>query len=282
MKNVKTMLTDLLYYTVGCLIYSAAVTVLAEPNNITPGGVTGIATMLNTTLHIPTGIAVLIMNIPLLIIAFKVLGGSFILRTAAATFIVSVMLDFTKIILPQWKVDGVLASVFGGILMGFGLGIVMLRGATTGGVDIAAKIINRKSQHLSIGRLVLIMDAFVVVLSVIVYSSPESGLYAVISIFATSKTLDSVLYGGGKGNLIYIITKNTELPAVIIKSLGRGITILSAKGAYTGSDKTVLMCAVRAYEAGKLHAAVKAADPEAFMVITSAAEILGEGFKKLD
>lgn len=282
MKNVKSILTDLLYYTAGCFIYSIAVTMIAIPNNISPGGITGIAAIIKTLLGVPTGFTVFVINIPILIIAYKLLGGIFILKTGAATVIVSVTLEITERFLPQLQLDGVLASVFGGILMGVGLAVVFLRGATTGGVDIIAKLINRKSQHLTIGRLVLIMDAFVILLSMIVYKSLQSGLYTVISIFICSVMIDYVLYGADKGNLIYVITKNEKLASYLTRQLERGVTVISAMGAYTNSKNFVVLCAVRAYEVTKFRQAVKNADPDAFMVVAGATEILGEGFKKLD
>lgn len=282
MKNVKSILTDLLYYTAGCFIYSIAVTMIAIPNNISPGGITGIAAIIKTLLGVPTGFMVFVINIPILIIAYKLLGGIFILKTGAATVIVSVTLEITERFLPQLQLDGVLASVFGGILMGVGLAVVFLRGATTGGVDIIAKLINRKSQHLTIGRLVLIMDAFVILLSMIVYKSLQSGLYTVISIFICSVMIDYVLYGADKGNLIYVITKNEKLASCLTRQLERGVTVISAMGAYTNSKNFVVLCAIRAYEVTKFRQAVKNADPDAFMVVAGATEILGEGFKKLD
>ncbi len=282
MKNVKSILTDLLYYTAGCFIYSIAVTMIAIPNNISPGGITGIAAIIKTLLGVPTGFMVFVINIPILIIAYKLLGGIFILKTGAATVIVSVTLEITERFLPQLQLDGVLASVFGGILMGVGLAVVFLRGATTGGVDIIAKLINRKSQHLTIGRLVLIMDAFVILLSMIVYKSLQSGLYTVISIFICSVMIDYVLYGADKGNLIYVITKNEKLASYLTRQLERGVTVISAMGAYTNSKNFVVLCAIRAYEVTKFRQAVKNADPDAFMVVAGATEILGEGFKKLD
>ncbi len=282
MKNVKSILTDLLYYTAGCFIYSIAVTMIAIPNNISPGGITGIAAIIKTLLGVPTGFMVFVINIPILIIAYKLLGGIFILKTGAATVIVSVTLEITERFLPQLQLDGVLASVFGGILMGVGLAVVFLRGATTGGVDIIAKLINRKSQHLTIGRLVLIMDAFVILLSMIVYKSLQSGLYTVISIFICSVMIDYVLYGVDKGNLIYVITKNEKLASCLTRQLERGVTVISAMGAYTNSKNFVVLCAIRAYEVTKFRQAVKNADPDAFMVVAGATEILGEGFKKLD
>ncbi len=282
MKKVKTILTDLLFYTAGCFIFSLAVTAFIIPSNISPGGVTGVAAIINTLTGLPTGFAVFVINLPILLVAFKNFGGVFILKTGVATSIVSLMLEITEKFLPKFKIDMVLASVFGGILMGAGLALVFLRGATTGGIDIVAKLINRKSQHLSIGKLVLIMDGFVVLLSILVYKSLQSGLYTVICIFVSSKTLDYIFYGSDRGNLIYVITSNKDLARNLTNQLERGVTVISSQGAYTGNANWVVLCAVRVWEVAKFRQNVKKADPNAFMMITNVTEILGEGFKKLD
>lgn len=282
MKNVKIILTDLLYYTTGCFVFSASVTALSVPNNISPGGITGIAAIINTLFEVPTGITVLLINIPILIVAYKRLGGAFIIKTGIATLIVSIMLEITQKLLPIFVLDGVLASVFGGILMGIGLAIVFIRGATTGGVDIVAKLINQKKQHLTIGKLVLIMDGVVVLLSILVYKSLQSGLYTTISIFVSSKTIDYILYGADKGNLIYVITKNKNLSALLTQRLERGVTVIKASGAYTNQGYYVLLCAVRVWEVAKIRQIVKKEDDNAFVMVAGVTEILGEGFKKLD
>ena len=150
-EKFKKLLIDLLFYVVGCLIYSAAVTMFTEPNKLSPGGVTGIALILNELFSLPTGLMVLIINIPLIIAGFLVLGRKFIINTAIATFIMSLSLDAVKTFVKPYYTDGILASIFGGIMMGAGLALVFLRGATTGGTDIAAKLINHKFRFVSMG-----------------------------------------------------------------------------------------------------------------------------------
>lgn len=282
MKNVKKILTDLLFYTAGCFVFSVAVSCFVIPNNISPGGVTGIAAIINTLTGLPTGFTVFLINLPILIVALKTLGSMFILKTCLVTAMVSLMLEITEAFLPKFKLDVVLASVFGGLLMGTGLALVFLRGATTGGVDIIAKLINRKSQHLTIGKLVLIMDGFVVLLSIIVYKSLQSGLYTAICIFASSKMMDYIFYGADKGNLIFVITSNKNLAHRLTTQLERGVTVIASKGGYTKKDNWVILCAVRVYEVAKFRQNVKNEDPDAFMMVTNVTEILGEGFKKLD
>lgn len=277
----KKLLIDIFIYAIGCLIYSAAVTMFISPNQISPAGFTGIATILNYYFSLPSGITVFILNIPLLIIAFLKFGAFFIAKTTIATIMLSFFLTITDLFLPSFNVDKILASVFGGILMGVGLSLVMLRGATTGGVDIIAKLINRKLRHFTVGRIILIADVLVITLATIVYCNIESALYSVISMYATSRVMDMVLYGSDKGKLIYIVTdKPDEICNDITSLLNRGVTILSAKGGYTGAPRSLLLCTVRRYEVSAVYDLINKYDEKAFVVISDVGEIIGEGFKK--
>ncbi len=280
MKKQKSgLLLDIAIWILGSSIYSVAVAVLLEPNQISPGGFTGIATLIYELSGIPSGTVVLILNIPLLIIQYKKLGSGSIIKTAAATFILSVTLNIAEI-LPPYKIDGVLASVFGGIAAGFGLSLVLARGATTGGVDVIAKLVNIKHGHLSVGRIILVFDFAVVIASAVVYGNIQSALYSLLAIYASSNIIDRVLYGADKGKIFFIITKNSEkVSSAVFQSIGRGITAVGAKGAYTNEDKTVLICAVRINEAANLLKAVKSADNTAFVIIGDVGEIVGQGFK---
>lgn len=281
MKKNSGIITDIIFWIAGCSIYSAAVVVLLEPNSISPGGFTGIATLVDYLIGIPSGTVLFLMNIPLIILEYKKFGGSFIIKNVAATVILSITLDIADYLLPEYKVDGILASVFGGIISGLGLSLVLLRGATTGGVDVIAKLVNAKYRHLSVGRVMLASDFLVVTAAAVVYRNIESALYSLIAIYASSKIIDSVLYGSDKGKLIFVITdKADKITDSVLKTLHRGITKLSAVGAYTHSEKTVLMCAVRRHEAAALHKIIKDTDNKAFVLVTDAGEIIGEGFKQ--
>ena len=274
------MVFDLIWYITGSFIYSSAVTVFISPNEFSPGGFTGIATVLNFWLKVPSGFFLLLLNIPVLVLGFIKFGGFFIAKTAVATVLLSFSLTVTDLLLPPFQVDRILAAVFGGILMGLGLSIIMLRGATTGGVDIIAKLINKKARHLTVGRLILIFDAFVITLATIVYRNIESALYSVISIYATSIIMDMMLYGGDKGKIIYIVTDfSKEICNDINNLLGRGVTLLSAKGGYTGKERSVLFCTVRRHQVSAVYEITDKYDKNAFIVVSDAGEIIGEGFK---
>lgn len=281
-KAIKRMVFDLLWYTLGSFIYSSAVTMFISPNKFSPGGFTGIATVLNHLLNLPSGFFLLLLNVPVLVLGFIKFGGYFIAKTTVATVILSFSLTVTDLVLPAFEIDRILAAVFGGILMGLGLSIIMLRGATTGGVDIIAKLINKKSRHLTMGRIILIFDAFVILLATVVYRNIESALYSVVSIYATSIIMDMMLYGGDKGKIIYIVSDfSKEICNDINNLLGRGVTILSAKGGYTGKEKTMLFCTVRRHQVSAVYEISDKYDKNAFIVISDAGEIIGEGFKAL-
>ena len=175
-------------------------------NEISPGGITGIATALGYVFNIPSGILLFLLNIPILILGFIKFGGVFIVKTSIASSLLSFALTVTDITLPSFTIDKILAAVFGGVLMGTGLSLIMLRGATTGGIDIIAKLINRKFRHLTFGRLILLMDAVVIAVAALVYRNIESALYSVVAMYGTSYIMDMILYGGDKGKLIYIVT----------------------------------------------------------------------------
>lgn len=279
-KRLNKFLSDIAVYLVGSLIYSSAVTMFVSPNEISPGGLTGIATALNFLFALPSGTVLFLLNIPILIMGYLKFGGKFIVKTAIATVLISFSLTVTDAILPQFVIDKILASVFGGILMGTGISLIMLKGATTGGVDVIAKLINRRFKHITVGKIILIVDALVIGFAAVAYRNIESILYSVISIYATSHIMDTVLYGADKGKMIYIITEYpVEVCREINTVLQRGVTILSAKGGYTGKERSLLLCTVRRYEVSGVYEIVDKYDINAFIVVSDAGEILGEGFK---
>lgn len=281
-KKLTKTAKNIIWYFLGSLIYSLAVSIFISPNEISPGGLTGISTALNYLFNLPTGVTLMVLNIPILILGFWKFGGGFILKTAIATGLVSLNLTITDYLFPDFSVDKILASVFGGILMGLGLSIVIRHGATTGGIDIIAKLINMRFRHLTVGRLILIIDAFIIGFAAIIYGNIESVLYSVISMYASSRVLDIGLYGADKGRLIYIITEKADTICRDINSVAhRGVTILSARGGYTGKERNLLMCTVRIHEVAGIYDIVDKYDPNAFIVVSEAGEIIGEGFKAI-
>lgn len=279
-KNISKTTVDIMYFIIGAAVYSTAVNVFLSPSGISPGGFTGIAAVLNHITSLPTGITLFALNIPVLILGYVKMGGLFIIKTAFATALTSIGIDISARLLPPLKTDAILASVFGGILMGVGLSLIMLRGATTGGVDIIGKLVNRKYPHLSVGKIILMADGVVIILNALVYKNAQSALCSVVAIYASTRMMDTLLYGADRGKIIYIVTDKAEyICREINATLGRGVTKLSVVGGYTGEARTMLMCIVRAHEAAAVHDVVRQYDNRAFIVVTDAGEIIGEGFK---
>lgn len=279
--RISEIISDLLFFTAGGAVYAAAVLVFLSSNKISPGGVTGIASVLNYLSGFPIGTAVFLLNLPLLLLGFFKLGGIFIVKTTVGTFIMSVALDIGEAVFPYFKLDIMLSAIFGGLLMGLGQSLFMLRGATTGGSDIVAVLINRKIPHMTVGRLILLTDAAVVVLAAVVYKNFESALYSVVALYAATKIIDIVIYGADRGKIVYAITgKPDKMSGEIMSLVGRGITAIDATGAYTGAKKKMLMCTVRPNEVSAVCKIIRENDREAFTVIADAGEILGEGFKR--
>lgn len=282
LKNkIKETVFDYVTIMLGTAIYSAAVCFILEPAKVSPGGITGIAVILHDTLSVPTGVSVLLLNIPLIILGFMNFGSGFIIKTAISVFLTSLYLDAFEMMGRIFTFDMVISSIFGGILLGLGLGLVMLRGSTTGGVDIAVKLINKKNKKLPIGKLFLMIDSLVILTAALVYRNIETALYSVIAVFISSHIVDLVLYGKEEGRIFFIITENGDsLKREILSSAGRGVTLIKAEGGYTGSEKTVLMCAARASEIKKIRRIIFDNDMNAFFFVANVSGINGEGFDR--
>lgn len=279
-KTSSKIIADLMFFMAGAIIYSCSINMFLSPNGISPGGFTGVATVINHIINVPTGIMLFLLNVPVLVLGYFKLGGVFILKTSFVTALVSVCLDISVRFLPKFKTDEILASMFGGILMGIGLSLVLLRGATTGGLDIIAKLVNRKHRHLSVGKIILIADGVIIALNALVYQNAESALYSIISIYMGTRIMDILLYGADRGKIIYIVTNNPDTVCrEITHTVGRGVTRMSVTGGYTGESRSMLMCAVRIHEAAAVHDIVRRSDDKAFIVTGDVGEIIGEGFK---
>lgn len=272
---------DYLVIVLGAAVYALSVSFFTAPNDIAPGGVTGIATMLNHLFSVPIGAVSLVLNLPLFIWGAVESGARFIVRTVTAVILVSVFIDVFGLFGIAYNGDLIIASVFGGILSGTGLGLIFLRGGSTGGTDIIARSLNRRFPYISIGSVILIADAVVVALSAIVYGSIGSALYAVIAIFTSSKLIDAVVFGLSRdnGKLLIIITFAPEAVAERITGReNRGVTLISARGGYSKSELGVILCAVRPHDAYRVRSAVADTDEKAFIITATATAISGNGF----
>ncbi|MBQ6829608.1 MAG: YitT family protein [Clostridia bacterium] len=276
-------LVDLFFYLVGGACYALSVVIFTAPNAIAPGGLTGVATILHHYFHaLPIGTAILAMNVPLFIASWFKGGRAFTVRTLICTVWSSVAIDlFTALGVPAYigDSDPLLVPIFGGLLMGLGLGLLFMRGACTGGSEIVARLFERRFPHLSVGRLILIVDAIVIAVGAFTFGV-TAAMYAVILVFVSSTVLDALVYGGDAGKMAMIMsTKDDEIAEAIVNQLGRGCTKLESEGAYSGEKRRVLLCALRRPQLYTLRRLVVSIDPDAFIIITATDQVFGKGFK---
>ncbi len=270
--------SDYAYILIGSAIVAIAFNLFLLPNRIASGGVSGISTITYDLFGIEPAFVQWGFNIPLFILGILLLGG---MKYGAKTLVGTIFLPYVVLLtrhLEPATSDPLLGALFGGIGVGLGLGIVFRANASTGGTDLAAQIIH-KYTGLSLGACVFILDGLIVATSAVVFSI-ELALYALIALFVTGKTIDLVQMGVGYSKVAYIISNDQDaVRQTILTDLDRGVTKLSAYGGYTEEERPVLMCVVHQNEVNKLKQMVKAVDPKAFVVVTNATEVLGEGFK---
>lgn len=263
---------------IGSAIIALAFNVFLLPNQIASGGVSGISTILLSVLGWEPAYVQWAFNIPLFIAGVVLLGKQFGAKTLVGTLFLPFVVFLTKNIDP-WTNDALLGALFGGISVGLGLGIVFRGNGSTGGTDLAAQIIT-KYTGLTLGTSVVLIDGLIVISAALVFDI-ERGLYALIALYVTSKTIDLVQVGFGRSKTAMIITnKQEEVREGILNKIDRGVTKLSAYGGFTDNERPVLMCVVDQREFTKLKQLVKSLDPTAFVVVMDASEVLGEGFKR--
>jgi len=286
----KTLAVDTAYDIVGSLVYAVGTLCFIAPNNIAPGGASGVAIMLHYLFGSPIGITTFLINVPLILLALRYLGRVFtmktlrtiVINTVVIDFVVAPLIDRLDIVLLE---DGerLLGALFGGVCLGVGLAVIFLRDSTTGGTDIAGRLLQLRYPHVQMGRAMMICDAVVLLASILVFRSFESGLYGMVAIFVNSRVIDSILYGVDKGTMAFVVSsRSREIAGRVIREMDRGATLLKGVGAYSGEDKEVMLVAVRISQLPRLKRLVHEEDPQAFMIASEAGEILGEGFKRID
>jgi len=277
---MKKAIIDFIWVTFGTLLVTLSLDLFLVPNRIAPGGVSGLAIVLQHIFGWPVGTVTLMINIPLFLISIKVLGTGFGAKTLYSTILLGLSIDALAFLKPLTH-DAMLAAVYGGIIMGVGLGIVIKYGATTGGTDMAAMTIHKYISFLSVGRILLIIDFIIITLAGIIFS-PELALYALATEFITIKVIDLIQEGSGDERIAIIISnKYDEISKKILVEMERGVTELRGRGAYTKQDKDVLLCVITRREVTTLQSLVKSIDDKAFVILTTAHEVLGEGFENM-
>ncbi len=278
---IKKRIFDYTIITAGALLYSLSVVIFTAPNNVAPGGVTGLATLINYLFSLPIGAFILILNVPLFILGYKKLGRDYLKKSIFAALLVSVLIDVLDAFIPPYRGNMILVCVFGGILNGSGIALIFSRGGSSGGTDIAASLVHKYYPQFSVGYLIMISDAFIVTISAFVYNSIEAALYAVIAIFVSSRLIDRILYGASRenGKLMLIITdKHRDILPEILNKVSRGVTVLDSYGAYSGNNRKLLVCAVRPGEVFKAVEISKKYDKSVFIIVTTATTVKGQGF----
>ena len=280
-QTVRRGVRAVLLITLASLFYAVSFVWCFDPNGIAFGGITGLAQIINRLFPaIPVGVTVIVLNIPLFLLGWKLIGGKLLVSSLYAMFISSVFIDLITPLYDWQPMDPLLACIFGGLLMGGSLGIVFLQGATTGGTDLAARLLKLKFKWLPMGKLLMGVDLAVIILVALFFQNLNTALYGLVALYISTLAMDGILYGLDNAKVAYIISDhNEQIADAIVHDLDRGVTILQGQGAYTGADKQVLMCAFKQREIASIKAAVKGIDPDAFLIVCNAHEVLGEGFR---
>ena len=266
--------------TLGSLLYALAYNIFYAPNLVAMGGLTGLGQVLNALIPVlPVGTTVFVMNVPLFFLGWKFIGGHLLVSSLYAMTFSSFAIDVMDMIYQFPPMDTMLAAIFGGALLGAGIGLVFSKGATTGGTDLIARLLKLKFAWLPMGTLVLIPDFIVIVLAAIAFGKVESALYGIVSLFVTTKVMDTVLYGLDSSKVAYIISDSCKAITDAVMAMDRGATILHGEGAYSGDEKKVLMVAFKQKEIVPLKEKVNEIDPHAFLIVCDAHDVLGEGFR---
>lgn len=279
-ESIREKITDFIGISFGTLLTALSLNLFLQPNQIAPGGVSGFAIEISYLTGWPVGTLTILINVPLFLIAIRVLGAKFGIKTFYATILLGVLIDSTSSMRPLTH-DAILATVYGGLLMGLGLGIVIKYHATTGGTDLAAMVLHKYIRKLTVGRLLLIIDFVIIALAGIIFN-PEKALYALAAEFLSIKLIDIIQEGITTNRVALIISKrHKEITAKIMKELDRGATLLDGTGAFSGHHRDIIMCVVDKSQVVKLREIVKEFDEKAFVVILDAYDVIGEGFNKI-
>uniref|UniRef100_A0A7C1J8F8 YitT family protein n=1 Tax=Ammonifex degensii TaxID=42838 RepID=A0A7C1J8F8_9THEO len=273
-------LKDAALFFVGTVLVALGLDLFLVPNKIAAGGVSGIATILHHLFGFPVGATMLALNIPLFLWCFWRLGFGVGFRSLLGTLFLSGMVDGLVPFLPALTADALLASLYGGVLVGVGLGLVFRAKATTGGTDLAAMILG-SYVGINVGQLLFLVDGAVVLAAGFAFRSPELAMYAIITIFLSAWVIDLVQEGISYTKAFLIVSEHHKAIArVILTELNRGATLWEGTGAYTGMPRTLLLAVVSRSEVTQLKEAVYRIDPRAFVILVDAHEVLGEGFKE--
>lgn len=280
---LRTFCIDTLFFIGGSVLYALGLYTFALNANFAPGGISGLARIAHHYLGTPIGVTALVLNIPLVLVAFRAVGGIFMVKSVYTMLINTLFLDVVFPLM-HWEYKGnpLLAAMFTGACLGAGLALIYMRGSSTGGIDFLVMAIKKYRPHFSIGQLNLVLDGVVILAGGFVFGNVDAVLYGIICSFAATMMMDNVLYGAGSGKLAIVVTNQGQAIADAISvEVQRGATLVPATGAYTGQKREMLYCVCSKSEIYKVRTAAHAIDPRALVMITEANEVFGEGFDPL-
>ena len=279
--DLKIIVWDLLYDIAGSILYAAGIYTFAGNAGFAPGGVSGLALILNYLLGLPVGTVTLLFNIPLVAISYKAVGRTLLIKSAKTMVISSLFLDVIFPYIPMYTGSRLMAAICSGVFLGAGMALFYIRGSSSGGIDFLALTIKKKKPHMTMGVITLLIDLVVILLGWPVFGDIDAVLYGVAATGVSTILIDKILYGTGAGTLAIIITgKGREVAAKIGENVKRGVTTLPASGGYTGMHRDVLLCACSKAEAYLVKSAVQETDAQAFLMFTETSEVFGEGFMR--
>ena len=283
MERIIKLIKEFCVLAVGSLLCGIGIGLFLSPNRLAPGGVSGISIILNSITHIETGSIIFMINIPLVLLGFWKLGFPMMLRTFFCVLLTSYFTNNALVWFGEYATDDKLISALaGGVLVGWSIGMIMKKGSTTGGTDIIVRILRKKYPHIKTSAIFAVMDIGIVAASAFVFKDLIVALYASIAVVTTNIVLDKVLYGSDEAKLVFIISdKSAEIVKRLLEDVDVGATYIKGKGAYSGTDKDIIMAVMRKVLAPKAEEVVKDVDPTAFMIFTSATEIYGQGYKNI-
>ena len=278
-KTTREWIVMYLKIVIGAAFYAAGFQFFLYPNAITTGGLTGVAMIINYLTGLPVGVLTLVMNVPLFIFSWKKFGIHFIIASLVGTILSSVFVDLFALTALEATHEPLLGAIYGGIIKGFGLGVVYHTGATTGGVDIPAKFLRRKYQHINFSTFILGMDVVIIVAFAVIFKRYDSAMYAIICMYIASKMIDLVLYGAINSKVCYIITdRSAAIKDGLVNKLHRGVTYLHGQGAWSGEEKDIILCVIKQSQIVDLKHLVRSVDERAFVIVSDSREVFGNGF----
>lgn len=281
--TMKERLLDVLYTVVSCAITALSITMFTLPNNIAPGGTAGLSTIFVAVTPIGMSAWNLIINAPLMLVAFHQLGFKRLTKTIMGILLLSVFLELFGKYLPVYKDDVLIAALFGGVLLGLGSGVLFLRGGSTGGVDLLGILLLRALPNVPLGTITMSCNMIIVAAAALVFHNLNVAIYSCITLFIAGRVVDMITQGVDFAKVIYIITtKGDEVSAALITEEGRGVTQIQATGGYTKEQKQVLMTVVKKNRVAQLLRLVREVDPSSFTYVVNSTEVRGNGFKHLE